>query len=259
MLRDRAMIIKNLNRAYIIGVAIQHTNKMLTSFSMLGRHFISLNGEIIVQSVSLITTHPIIKCKSRTCLQANAVTIISVKTLPNLAPQKLYECGERLWLPGGVVAPQVQHKLDHKMPLELKIPLLNTNKRDVYITKNTAIMTLQATSKVQDICSLEWRRRVDIWDQAPKITHLEVIRQSKSLIPPMPEINLQIEADKNDHERIKMLEADVPEAEHSAGMEVQWHSVKVSNRHWQNKPNRVGHSNWGPLCFLQAFLYSTEI
>ena len=96
MLRDRAIIIKNLNRDHIIGAAIQHANKMLNDFSTLGRHFISLNGEMIVQSVSLITTQPIIKCKSRTCLQAYAVTIISVKTPPNLDLQKLYECGERL-------------------------------------------------------------------------------------------------------------------------------------------------------------------
>ena len=96
VLKDRVIIIKNLNRDYIIGVAIQHANKMLTGFSTLGRHFISLNGKMIVQSMSLITTQPIIKCKSRTCLKAYAVTIISVRTPPNLDPHKLYECGERL-------------------------------------------------------------------------------------------------------------------------------------------------------------------
>ena len=61
VLKDRVIIIKNLNRDYIIGVAIQHTNKMLTGFSTSGRHFISLNGEIIAQSVSLITTQTILK------------------------------------------------------------------------------------------------------------------------------------------------------------------------------------------------------
>ena len=94
MLRDRAIIIKNLNRDYIIGVAIQCANKTLTGFSTLGRHFISLNVKMTAQSVSSITTQPIIKCKGRTHLQVYAVTIISVKTPPNLDPQKLYECGE---------------------------------------------------------------------------------------------------------------------------------------------------------------------
>ena len=61
MLRDRAIIMKNLNRYYIIGVAIQHANKMLTGFSTSGRYFISLNGEMIAQSVSSITTQTIIR------------------------------------------------------------------------------------------------------------------------------------------------------------------------------------------------------
>ena len=63
---------------------------------MSGRHFISLNGKMIVQSVSSITTQYIIKCKRRTCLKAYAVTIIAVQTPPNLDPHKLYECGEKL-------------------------------------------------------------------------------------------------------------------------------------------------------------------
>ena len=84
ILRDRAIIIKNLSREYIIGVTIKHANKMLIGFSMSGRHFISLNGKMIAQSVSLITTQPIKKCKSRTHLQAYEVTIISVKTPSNL-------------------------------------------------------------------------------------------------------------------------------------------------------------------------------
>ena len=89
---------------------------------------------------------------------------------------------ERLQLPEGVVASRVQHKLDDKMPLELKIPLLNTNKSDVYITKNTSIMTLQVTSKVQDICNLEWERQVDMQEPAPEVTCQEVIRQNNDLL-----------------------------------------------------------------------------
>ena len=213
VLKDRVIIIKNLNRDYIIGVAIQCANKMLTSLSMLGRHLISLNGEMIVQSVSLITTQPIIKCKSRTCLKVYTVTIIAVQTLLNLDPCKLYECGEKLQLPECVIASEVQHKFNQKMPLELKIPLLNTNKRDVCITKNTAIMTQQATYKVQDICSFEWRKWDDTQEPVtPEATHLEETKQShKNLLLPMPETSLQIEADKKDHQKVKMLEVYVPE------------------------------------------------
>ena len=131
---------------------------MLIRFSTSGRHFILLNGKMTAQSVSSITTQLIIKCKSRTHLQVYAVTIISVKTPPNLDQPKLYKCGERLQLPEGVIAPRVQHKLDHKMQLELQIPLLNTNKSDVYMSKNTSIMTLHEACEVQDMCNVEWEK-----------------------------------------------------------------------------------------------------
>ena len=91
----------------------------------------------------------------------HAVTIIAIQTPPDLELHKLYECGEKLQLPEGVIPPDVQHKFSHKMLLELKIPLLNTNERDVIITKNTAIMTLQATDKVQEVCSFKWRKLDD--------------------------------------------------------------------------------------------------
>ena len=94
---------------------------------MSGRHFTLLNGEMIAQSVSSITTQPIIKCKSRTYLKVHAVTIVAVQTPPNPELCKLYECGEKLQLPEGVIPLEVQQKFGHKTPLELKIPLLNTN------------------------------------------------------------------------------------------------------------------------------------
>ena len=123
-----------------------------------------------------------------------AVSIIAVWTPPNLDPHTLYECREKLQLPEGVTAPEVQHKFNHKMPLELKIPLLNTKKRDVCITTNTAIMTLQA-NEVQDICSFKWRKWDDTQEPvAPEAAHLEETKQShKSLLLPMPETSLQIE------------------------------------------------------------------
>ena len=100
---------------------------MLTTYYLVSACWVDtayhLIGEMIVQSVLSITTKPTIKCKSRTCLKAHAVTIIAVQTPSNLEPHKLYECGEKLQLLEGVIPPEVQHKFGHKMPLELKIPL----------------------------------------------------------------------------------------------------------------------------------------
>ena len=78
--------------------------------------------------------------------------------------------------------------------------------------KNTAIMTLQATNKVQDICSFKWRKWDDTWEPVmPEATHPEETKQShKSLLPHMPETSIQIEANKKKHQRVKTLEAYVP-------------------------------------------------
>ena len=121
-------------------------------------------------------------------------------------------CGEKLQFPEAVITLEVQHKFGHKMPLELNIPLLNTYKRDVCITKNTAIMTLQATDEVQEICSFKWRKLDDTQKLVTlEVAELEETKQShKNLLPPIPQTSLQIEADKKDYQRIKMPEAYVP-------------------------------------------------
>ena len=96
---------------------------------------------------------------------------------------KLYECGEKLQLPEGVIPPEVQHKFGHKMLLKLKIPLLNTKERDVFIAKNTAIMTLQATDKVQEVCSFECRKLDDTQEQTTlQVAHLEETKQSQEFV-----------------------------------------------------------------------------
>ena len=89
--------------------------------------------------------------------------------------------------------------------------MLNTNESNMYIIKNTPIMSLHETCEVQDICNIEWKKHIDTRDIAPEVTHPEANRQHKDLLPPMPECNLQIKANKKDYNKIKMPEADVPE------------------------------------------------
>ena len=50
ILRDQVIVIKNLSRPFILGVAIQRTNRMGMGYSIDGRHFIMIKGEVIAQS-----------------------------------------------------------------------------------------------------------------------------------------------------------------------------------------------------------------
>ena len=49
--RDKVIIVKNLSRPFILGVAIQGTNRIGMGYSIDGRHFIMIIGEVIAQVV----------------------------------------------------------------------------------------------------------------------------------------------------------------------------------------------------------------
>ena len=49
-LRDGVIMINNLNCNYIIGTAVQRLYCVATGFSVKGRHFLSLNGQMFVQT-----------------------------------------------------------------------------------------------------------------------------------------------------------------------------------------------------------------
>ena len=43
---DRVIVVKNLSRPFILGVAIQRANRMGTGYSTDSRHFITIKGEV---------------------------------------------------------------------------------------------------------------------------------------------------------------------------------------------------------------------
>ena len=107
----------------------------------------------------------------------------------------------------------VIHKFDHKIPWELKIPILNTNNNVTNITKSTAIVPLRSTKRVDNIFNLDW----DTLLQTRKLAVEEVLDQQETqeqvhdLLPQMAQTNLQMEADKPNHPEISTPNADVPE------------------------------------------------
>ena len=52
--RDRVVIVNNLNHNYIIGTVIKD-HHVATGFSITGRHFLSVNGQMVAQSISTPT------------------------------------------------------------------------------------------------------------------------------------------------------------------------------------------------------------
>ena len=170
----RVVIINNLNHDYIVGAAIQRSYHIATGFSITGRHFLSVNGQIVVQSIPTPTIEPVIKNKDKINLNPYSITVDSVKTPPNIDTSEVYELNHKFLLPSSMIPINVVHKFDNKVPCELKIPILNTNNNIANITKNTAL-SLRPVEKVT-IFSLDW----DTLPQTRQLAVEEVLDHQKS-------------------------------------------------------------------------------
>ena len=194
MFRDRVAIVNNLNHDYIIGTVRQRSYHVATGFSITGRHFLSVNGKMVVQSISTPTIEPIIKNKSKIKLSPHSITVVSVKTPPNINKSQIYEISYKFPLPSGVVPIYVVHKFDKKVPYELMIPILNTNNNIANITKNMTIVSLRPAEKVDSIFSL-YSRLWDFVDQ--EIKQLEDVDIISCLISNWASPNLVVSKKPN--------------------------------------------------------------
>ena len=192
MFRDRVVIINNLNQDYIIGTALQRSYCVATGLGITGRHFLSVNGHLVVQNIPTPTIEPIIKNKGKIELNPHSITAVSVKIPPNVNSSQIYNLNHKISLPSGMIPIDIVHKFDSKVPHELKIPILNTNNNIANITKNTTFVSLRPTEKVDNIFSLDW----DTLLQTRQLAVQKVLDQQKTpkqvhdLLPEMPQTNL---------------------------------------------------------------------
>ena len=82
----------------------------------MGRHFLSVNGQMVAQSITTPTMEPIIKTKEKIKLNPHSITIVSIKTPPNVDTSHVYELNHKFPLPSSVIPIAVMHKFDHKIP-----------------------------------------------------------------------------------------------------------------------------------------------
>ena len=75
--RDRVIFVQNHD--YIIGVAMQRLYIIATGFSITGRHFLSVNGQMLAKRIPTPTMKAIIKNKGKVKLGPH-----SIKTLPDI-------------------------------------------------------------------------------------------------------------------------------------------------------------------------------
>ena len=75
-----------------------------------------MKGQMVAQSINTPTMELIIKTKGKIKLNPHTISIISIKTPPDIDINHVYELNHTFPLPSSVIPIDVIHKLDHKIP-----------------------------------------------------------------------------------------------------------------------------------------------
>ena len=74
------VVIDNLRHKYIIGQVLHRSYQFGTGYSTTGKHYITINDQVIKQLMSQPLNYPIVKMKGRITLPPVSVLILEVKT-----------------------------------------------------------------------------------------------------------------------------------------------------------------------------------
>ena len=155
--RDRVVVIENLTRNYILGPVLHRTKQYGTGYSRNGRHYITLNGEILAPNYSQIVTKPMLKTKGKIKLIPSSISVIEVRTPGIPDSNNIYEVDFNTFqLLEGIIPLDIMHHVDQKIPRTLKVPILNTNNTISSLAKNSPIVTLVPAGKCEQIQEIKW-------------------------------------------------------------------------------------------------------
>ena len=152
MFRNRVIVIKNVKYNYILGQILHQANRFGTGYSTTGRHYIAINGKMIAQAISQAINSPILKMKGKITLPPMSISIVAIKTPTLHNTSSLYELNfDTFELPEGVVLLDIVHRVDHKTPQSLNIPILNVNNSSCSSFKGSPIATLTQAEKCKEV------------------------------------------------------------------------------------------------------------
>ena len=178
-----------------------------------------------------------------------SMSTVKVKTPKTADSTNLYELNANTFqLPKGIIPLDVLHRVNHKVPQYLSIPILNAKNVPCSISKNMLITSMHYVEKcdeVQEIsCSRLW---CDTSKLLPKIslnTSLQLEPDTKSSVSSIPDV--EISGGQDDSPGI--AEQKYPQI-----------ITQKHNRYWQDQPNWVGHSDGRPTYCIKTIHRTAEI
>ena len=196
---DRLVVIKNLRHKYILGQVLNRSYWSGTSYLTMGKHYITINGQVIAQSLLQAWDHLIIKTKSRITLPPVSVSIIEVKTPKLTNTSNLYKMNADIFqLPEGIILQDALCRVDHKTPQHPNVLVLNTNNVPCSIGKNMPIVSMHPAGKYEEVQEFRWS---SLWYDTSKLlpqiaqnTSLQLAPDTKGLASSIPDADIPEEA-----------------------------------------------------------------
>ena len=129
---------------------LHRANRFSTGYSSAEIHYITINCKMITEAILQVTDSPILKTKGKITLPPMSISVIGIKmpTLHNT--NNLYDLNlSTFQLPEGLVPLDILHRVDHKTPQSLNIPILNTNSNFCSIPRNSSIAALELAGNLR--------------------------------------------------------------------------------------------------------------
>ena len=155
--RDGVVVINNLRCKYILGQVLHRSYQFGTSYLTTGKHYITINGQVITQSISQPLDYPIVKMKGRITLLPVSVSIVEVKTSKLTNTTNLHKMNAvTAQLQEGVILLDVLHRVNHTALQHLNVPVLNTNNVSCSIDKNMPIASMHPAGRCEEVQEVSW-------------------------------------------------------------------------------------------------------
>ena len=179
-----------------------------TGYFTTGKHYITINREVIAKSISQALDYLIIRTKGKVTLPPMSVSIIEVKTPKICNTTNLYEASaDTLQPPKNIILLGILHRVNHKTPQHLNIPILNANNVPYSIGKNMPIAFMYPARKCEEVQEVSWSR---LWCDTSKLlpqilqnTTLQLEPDTKSLASSIPDVDIAEEAKTKLQELLK--------------------------------------------------------
>ena len=151
------------------------------------------------KAILQVTDNTIIKTNGKVTLPPMSISVIHVKTPPLCSTTDVCELNFNTFqLPKGVILLDILHKVNHKTPQNLNIPILNTNSSFCSISRSSHLATLAPAGRCEEIQEVSWNQvqcsNARLLPEIPEGTSLQLEHDTKSPLRSIPDADLQEKA-----------------------------------------------------------------